>query len=185
MSEPNKGKFYYERGTDELREKGLRVQKLIKAFNDCDPEDGKEKERLIRELFGSAGEGISIEHNFHCDVGYNIHVGRNFYAGYNCTILDMAEVHIGDDCMFAPNVGIYTAGHSIEPKDRNKTGYGIPITIGNNVWIGGHCAILPGVKIGDNSIVAAGSVVTKDVPANAIVAGNPAKLLKHIAEDEN
>ena len=178
-----KEKVYYERGTAELRKKSLRAQKLVKAFNGCDPEDEQEKERLIRELFGSVGEGIGIEHNFHCDMGFNIHVGRNFYAGYNCTILDMSEVRIGDDCMIAPNVGIYTAGHNVGPKERNKTGYGIPITIGNNVWIGGHCAILPGVTIGDNSIVAAGSIVTKDVPPNSIVAGNPAKMLRHITED--
>lgn len=132
-------------------------------------------------MFGSVGENASIEHNFHCDLGYNIHVGNNFYAGYNCTILDLAEVRIGDDCMIAPNVGIYTAGHSIEPKDRNKSGYAIPIKIGNRVWIGGSCVVLPGVTIGDNSIVAAGSVVTKDVPANSIVAGNPAKILKQIS----
>ncbi|WP_028592410.1 sugar O-acetyltransferase [Paenibacillus massiliensis] len=177
-----KEKVFYERGTSDLREKSLRAQKLVRAFNNCDPEDGQEQGQLIRELFGSVGEGVSIEHNFHCDLGYNIHVGRNFYAGYNCTILDMAEVRIGDDCMIAPNVGIYTAGHSIDPKNRNKSGYGLSITIGNRVWIGGHCAILPGVTIGDNSIIAAGSIVTKDVSANTIVAGNPAKLLKHIEE---
>ncbi len=92
----------------------------------------------------------------------------------------MAEVRVGDDCMIGPNVGIYTAGHSIEPKDRNKSGYAIPIKIGNNVWIGGSCVILPGTTIGDNSIIAGGSVVTKDVPPNTIVAGNPAKPLKTI-----
>lgn len=183
MNGNKKEKVYYERGTKELREKSLRAQKLVRAFNNCEPEDEQEKEHLIRELFGSVGEGANIEHNFHCDLGYNIHVGCNFYAGYNFTILDMAEVRIGDDCMLAPNVGIYTAGHSIEPKERNKSGYGIPITIGNNVWIGGHSVILPGVTIGDHSIVAAGSVVTKDVPANTIVAGNPAKLLRHITEE--
>jgi maltose O-acetyltransferase len=101
-------------------------------------------------------------------------------AGYNCTILDMAEVRIGDNCMIGPNVGLYTAGHSIEPNGRNKSGYAIPIIIGNDVWIGGSCVILAGVKIGDNSIVAAGSVVTKDVSTNTIVAGNPAKTLKNI-----
>lgn len=92
----------------------------------------------------------------------------------------MTEVIIGDNCMIGPNVGIYTAGHSIEPKDRNKSGYAIPIKIGNDVWIGGSCTILPGVTIGDNSIIAAGSVVIKDVPSNVIMAGNPAKKLKDI-----
>ncbi|TBL74033.1 sugar O-acetyltransferase [Paenibacillus thalictri] len=178
----DKEKVHYVRGTEELKLKSIRAQKLIQQFNQCDVEDAETKENIIKELFGTVGPGVSIEHNFHCDLGYNIHVGNNFYAGYNCTILDMAEVRIGDDCMIAPNVGIYTAGHSIEPKDRNKSGYGIPITIGNNVWIGGSCVILPGVTIGDNSIVAAGSVVTKDVPENTIVAGNPAKFLKAISE---
>jgi maltose O-acetyltransferase len=134
----------------------------------------------LKKLFGSVGENTSIEHNFHCDLGYNIHVGNDFYAGYNCTILDMAEVIIGDNCLIGPNVGIYTAGHLIEPKGRNKNGYAIPIQIGNDVWIGGSCVILAGVRIGDNSIVAAGSVVTKDIPENTIVAGNPAKKLKGI-----
>jgi len=183
MNDNKKQKVYYERGTKELSEQSLRAQKLVRAFNYSDPENSNERVRLIHKLFGSAGEGVSIEHNFHCDLGYNIHVGRNFYAGYNCTILDMAEVRIGDDCMIAPNVGIYTAGHSIEPMNRNKSGYGIPITIGSNVWIGGHSVILPGVTIGDNSIVAAGSIVTKDVPANVVVAGNPAKVLKSISEE--
>ncbi len=131
-------------------------------------------------MFGSVGINPSIEHNFHCDLGYNIRVGDNFYAGYNCTILDMAEVRIGDNCRIGPNVGIYTSGHSNEPKDRNKSGHAVPIVIGNEVWIGGSCALLPGVTIGDNSVIAAGSVVTRDVPSNSLVAGNPAKTLKHI-----
>jgi maltose O-acetyltransferase len=173
-------KIYYTRGTEELKLKNIRAHKLVREFNDSNIEDSTKREGIIKELFGSAGLSPSIEHNFHCDLGYNIHVGDNFYAGYNCTILDMAEVRVGHNCMIGPNVGIYTAGHSIEPKDRNKSGYGIPITIGNNVWIGGSCVILAGVTIDDNSIVAAGSVVTKDVPANTIVAGNPAKILKNI-----
>jgi maltose O-acetyltransferase len=175
-----KEKVYYERGTDELRMKNVHAHKLIQEFNNCPIEDSKTKEEIIQQLFGSVGVNPSIEHNFHCDLGYNIHVGDNFYAGYNCTILDMAEVRIGDNCMIGPNVGLYTAGHSIEPKDRNKSGYAIPIKIGNDVWIGGSCVILPGITIGDNSIIAAGSVVTKDVPTNSIVAGNPAKILKNI-----
>ncbi|WP_338786328.1 sugar O-acetyltransferase [Metabacillus sp. FJAT-53654] len=176
----DKEKIYYDRGTEELKLKNIRAHKLVQKFNNSDIEDFTKKEEIIEELFGSVGVNPSIEHNFHCDLGYNIHVGDHFYAGYNCTILDMAEVRVGHNCMIGPNVGIYTAGHSIEPKDRNKSGYGIPIKIGNDVWIGGSCVILAGVTIGNNSIVAAGSVVTKDVPSNTIVAGNPAKILKSI-----
>lgn len=175
----NKEKIYFERGTEKLKKENNRANKLIHEFNNIfDNEAGKEK--IIKDLFGTLGINPNIEHNFHCDLGYNIHVGNDFYAGYNCTILDMAEVHIGDNCMLGPNVGIYTAGHSIEPEGRNKSGYAIPIKVGNDVWIGGSCVVLAGVIIGDNSIVAAGSVVTKDVPANTIVAGNPAKILKSI-----
>lgn len=175
-----KEKIFYERGTADLKRKNIRAHKLVREFNETAVEDSAKREKVIKELFGSVGENPSIEHNFHCDLGYNIHVGDNFYAGYNCTILDMAEVRVGDNCMIGPNVGIYTAGHAIEPKDRNKSGYGIPITIGNDVWIGGSCVILAGVNIGDNSIVAAGSVVIKDVPPNTVVAGNPAKVIKNI-----
>jgi len=176
----SKEKIYYQRGTDELRLKNIRAHKLVQEFNNSNVEAIEQKEEIIKELFGTVGDNPSIEHNFHCDLGVNIHVGDNFYAGYNCTILDMAEVIIGHNCMIGPNVGIYTAGHSVEPKNRNKSGYAIPVKIGNDVWIGGSCTILPGISIGDNSIVAAGSVVTKNVPPNSIVAGNPAKMLRNI-----
>ncbi|PGM54631.1 sugar O-acetyltransferase [Bacillus sp. AFS053548] len=175
-----KEKIYYQRGTEELKMKNIRAHKLVQEFNNINVESFERKEEILKELFGSIGVNPSIEHNFHCDLGFNIHVGDHFYAGYNCTILDMAEVKIGNNCMIGPNVGIYTAGHSIEPKNRNKSGYAIPIHIGDDVWIGGSCTILPGITIGDNSIVAAGSVVTKDVPSNTIVAGNPAKVIKSI-----
>lgn len=156
----------------------------MQQFNNAAYEDEALKTALLTELLGSVGNGISIEHNFHCDLGYNIHVGEHFYAGFNCTILDMVEVRIGDNCLIAPNVGIYTAGHNINPIDRHKSGFAKPITIGNNVWIGGHCAIIGGVTIGDNAIIASGSVVTKDVPANTIYAGNPAKKLRDIVVEE-
>lgn len=179
-----KEKTYYIRGNDELKAKNLYAVTLLLKFNNSKAQDSLGREKIIKELFGSVGNNPSIEHNFHCDLGYNIFVGDNFYAGHNCTILDMAEVRIGHNCMIGPNVGIYTAGHNIEPKDRNKSGYAIPITIGNDVWIGGSVVILPGITIGDNSIVAAGSVVTKDVPANSVVAGNPARILKNILKKE-
>jgi maltose O-acetyltransferase len=173
-------KIEYIRADSNLKKDVIRAGKLLQKFNQSDYEDDELKRAILTELFGSVGEGISVEHNFHCDLGYNIHVGRNFYAGFNCTILDMAEVRIGDNCLIGPNVGIYTAGHNINPKDRHKTGHAKPIRIGNNVWIGGHCVIIGAVTIGDNSIITAGSVVTKEVPANTIVGGNPAKKLKDI-----
>lgn len=176
----NAAKLEYLRDDEKLKEDLTKAGKLIQKFNTADYEDRIVKKEMLEQLFGTLGEGISVEHNFHCDLGYNIHVGCNFYAGFNCTILDMAEVRIGDNCLIGPNVGIYTAGHNIIPVDRHKTGYAKPISIGNNVWIGGHSVILGGVTIGDNSIIAAGSVVLKDIPANTIYGGNPAKKLKDI-----
>ncbi|MEW9667283.1 maltose acetyltransferase domain-containing protein [Ammoniphilus sp. 3BR4] len=98
MSDANKEKIFYKRGTEELKQKSIRAHKLVQKFNRCDVEEFEKKEAIIKELFGSVGENVSIEHNFHCDLGYNIHVGKNFYAGYNCTILDMAEVNIARWC---------------------------------------------------------------------------------------
>lgn len=176
----NQERIDYQRHDDALKKDFVRAGKLLQRFNLADYENTEEKTELLKALFGTVGTGISVEHNFHCDLGYNIHVGDNFYAGFNCTILDMAEVRIGDNCLIAPNVGIYTAGHNVNPIDRHKTGFAKSITIGNNVWIGGHCVIIGGVSIGDNSIIAAGSVVTKDVQKNTIVAGNPAKRIRDI-----
>ncbi|MCG2613561.1 sugar O-acetyltransferase [Terrimonas sp. NA20] len=146
----DKATSFIMRGDEKLEQDFRRSWKLVQKFNTADYDDNERKKSILLELFGSAGEGISIQHNFHCDLGYNIHVGKNFHAGYNCTILDMAEVRIGDNCIIAPNVGIYTAGHNISPVDRHKTGHAYPITIGNNVWIGGHVVILGGVTLGDN-----------------------------------
>ena len=176
----NSEKIKYIRNDQAMKKDLIRAGKLLQKFNQTDYENVELKERILNQLLGSVGNGISIEHNFHCDFGYNIHVGENFYAGFNCTILDMAEVRIGDNCLIAPNVGIYTAGHDIDPVNRHKSGFAKPITIGNNVWIGGHTVIIGGVKIGNNSIIAAGSVVTKEVPENTVFAGNPAKKIKDI-----
>lgn len=179
-----KDKVEYIRGDQSLSADFKRAGKLIQSFNAADYDNDTLKKSILTELLGSVGEGITIEHNFHCDLGYNIHVGKNFYAGFNCTILDMAEVRIGDNCLIAPNVGIYTAGHDIHPIDRHKSGNACPIIIGNNVWIGGHVAIVGGVEIGDNSIIAAGSVVLKNVPSNTIVGGNPAKIIRSITDSD-
>ena len=177
-----KEKIYYKRDSKELQLKNRKAKKLTHQLNATDVEDVEMRNSIIRELFGRIGRNFNIEHKFHCDLGSNIEAGDNLYIGYNCVIVDIAKVEIGDDCMIAANVGIYTAGHSLEPHNRNKNGYAVPISIGNNVWIGGNCVILPGVTIGDHSIIAAGSVVTKDVEPNIVVAGNPAKFLKKITE---
>ena len=126
-----------------------------------------------------------MESPFYCDYGSNIEVGENFYANFNCTILDVAKVVIGKNVMFAPNVSIYTAGHPIHPDSRNSGyEYGIGVTIGNNVWVGGNATINPGVHIGDNVVIGAGSVVTKDIEANSIAVGNPCKVLRKITEED-
>ena len=136
---------------------------------------------LLKDLFGKTGERLFVEPPFHCDYGWNIEVGENFFANYNLTVLDVGKVTFGDNVQIAPNVSIYTAGHPVHPMSRNSGyEYGIPITVGSNVWIGGSVVILPGVTIGDNAVIGAGSVVTKDIPANCIAAGNPCRVLREI-----
>ncbi len=132
-------------------------------------------------MFGSTGESIYLEPNLRCDYGYNIHVGENFYANFDCVFLDVCEIRIGDNCFIAPGVHIYTATHPLDPNERSSgVEYGKPVKIGNNVWIGGRAVINPGVTIGDNVVIASGAVVTKDVPDNVVVGGNPAKIIKPI-----
>lgn len=172
-------KIFYERGTEDLRKRSLYALGLTRKLNSMPIEEFGKRDEIIRALFGSVGQFPNIEDNFHCDMGYNIHVGDNFYAGFNCTMLDMAEIRIGDNCMIGPDVGIYTSGHRLSPKCRNKDGYGIPITIGDNVWIGGS-VILPGVSIGDNAVIAGGSVVVDNVDADSLFGGNPARFIKRI-----
>ena len=131
---------------------------------------------LLRERLGSVGEGALLRPPFYCDYGTNIHLGKNVFLNYNCVILDVVRVTIGEETRIGPNVQFYTADH---PRDaalrRSGLESGVPVTIGSNVWIGGGAIILPGVTIGDDAIVGAGSVVTRDVPAGATMAGNPAR----------
>ena len=157
-----------------------KVSALTKQLNSLTLAELAQKQEIVRQLFGSAGSNPFLGDNFHCDFGVNIYVGDNFHADYNCTMLDVAEIHIGHNCLIGPDVGIYTAGHRLHPEGRVLDGYGISVTIGNDVWIGGHSTILPGVTIGDGAVIAAGSVVTKDVAPRTLVGGNPARLLKSI-----
>ena len=175
-------KTFYSRTEidDDIQMLMAKVSALTKQLNSLTLAEKTEKQKIIMELFGSVGSNPFVGDNFHCDFGQHIHVGDNFHADYNCTMLDLAEIRIGNNCLIGPDVGIYTAGHRLEPEGRTLDVYGMPITIGNDVWIGGNSTILPGVTIGDGAVVAAGAVVTKDVEPNTIVGGVPAKVIKKI-----
>jgi len=175
----------YKAWLDGLREERMENKLKIHKYNQLRPDEEEKIEELIRSILGKAGKDVHIEAPFHCDYGSNIEAGDYFYANYNCTILDVGKVIIGDNVMLAPNVSIYTAGHPIHPDSRNS-GYefGIPVTIGNNVWVGGNVVINPGVTIGNDVVIGAGSVVTKDIPDRVVALGNPCRVVRQIVEDD-
>ena len=147
----------------------------------CAPTQRAERERLIRSLLGAVGDGFVIEQPFQCDYGYNIEIGRNFYSNHNLVILDAAKVIIGDHVFIAPNVGIYTAGHPLDTDQRAEgLEYARPVTIGDDVWIGGGVSILPGVHIGNGTTIGAGSVVTRSLPARVVAVGNPCRVIRQL-----
>ncbi|OQV19767.1 putative maltose O-acetyltransferase [Hypsibius exemplaris] len=152
----------------------------MQTLNTSDPLDINTRNKATLDLLGTKGENVWIEPPFFCDYGSNIHLGTATYLNFNCTFLDGAPIRIGARCFLAPNVSIYTATHPIEPRARSISEYSKPVTIGDDCWIGGCSIILPGVTIGDCSVVGAGSVVTKDVPPYTVVAGNPAKKIKDV-----
>lgn len=169
----------YDAGDKELVNERKRARQILAEINkNCE----KVKIDELKKLIPSADETTGVQAPFYCDYGYNIQIGKNFYVNFNAIFLDVCPIKIGDNCMFGPNVQLYTATHPINPIERNSGyEYGKPITIGNNVWIGGGAIVYPGVSIGDNSIIAAGAVIVKDVPNNVIVGGNPAKVIKEIS----
>ena len=173
----------YKAWMDGLEEERIKNRKRIYEYNNLPPEQWDRKTELLKSILGKTGENVHINAPFHCDYGYNIEVGENFFANYNLIILDVAKVKIGNNAQIAPNVSIYTAGHPIHPDSRNSGyEYGIDVTIGDNVWIGGNVCIMPGVTIGNNVVIGAGSVVTKDLPDNVIAAGNPCRIIREITE---
>lgn len=173
----------YKAWLDGLSEERMENKKRIYQYNLLAPDALEEQEQLIKKILGKTGRHVHIEAPFHCDYGYNIEVGENFFANYNLTVLDVGLVRIGNNAQIAPNVSIYTAGHPVHPESRNSGyEYGIAITIGDNVWIGGNAVIMPGVTIGDNVVIGAGSIVTKDLPSNVIAAGNPCRVIREITD---
>ena len=169
---------------DAVMEEQKVCRRILQRLNTVDRSDFDAIGKIVEELLGKS-EGAFINPPFYCDYGSHIEVGKNFFANYNCTIIDVAKVKIGDNCQMAPNVAIYTAGHPLHPVARNSMyEYGISVTIGDNVWIGGNTVIMPGVHIGSNTVIGAGSVVTKDIPDWSVAVGNPCRVIKKITEED-
>ena len=168
----------------DLKARRDRCRRLLWRYNtQISPDDRTAQQALLTELLGALPDGIHITPPFHCDYGEGIRFGRNFYANSGCTILDGGAVTIGDNVLLAPNVALYTVNHPLHPALRNATWeHTAPITIGNNVWLGGNSVVLPGVSIGDNSVIGAGSVVVKSIPANSLAVGNPCRVLRQISD---
>lgn len=159
------------------------AKKAVRKYNECMPFDVEQGMKYLDEAGIRHKGSMYFEPPFHCEYGSHIEIGEGFYANTGCVMLDVGRITIGDNVLFGPNVSLYTAGHPIHPESR-KSGYeyGIPIKIGDNVWIGGSCVILPGVTIGNNVVIGAGSVVTKDIPDNVCAAGNPCRVIREITE---
>ena len=174
------GELYYANNEELIKER-VKAKDLCYEYNNLKPSQEKERKEILNKLLGNTKENFFIEQPFICDYGYNIEIGENFYANHNLTILDCNKVKFGDNVFIAPNCSFYTAGHPLDVETRNKgLEYAKPIEVGNNVWIGGNVVILPGVKIGDNAVIGAGSVVTKNIPSNVLAVGNPCKVIREI-----
>jgi len=172
----------YNASDPDLTEERHKARLLFRQINKMNNNDKEERNKLFYELFGEAGKDLWIEPPFYCDYGYNIKVGNNVFINFNCCILDVVEVRMGNNILIAPYVQIYTATHPTDAKLRNTMlEYAKPVTIGNDVWIGGGAIVCPGVSIGNGVIIGAGSLVNKNVPDNTMVAGNPAREVKKIA----
>ncbi len=178
-----KGMLYDANYDPQLIEERLECKELCRDYNELRPKDIAGRNALLRKILGAAGDGLLVEQPFYCDYGYNIRVGKNFFANFNLVILDEAPVTFGDNVFVAPNCGFYTAGHPVDAPERNiGLEYARPITVGNDVWIGAGVSVLPGVTIGSNCVIGAGSVVSRDIPSNSIAVGNPCRVIKTIAD---
>jgi maltose O-acetyltransferase len=172
----------YRAWDPQLAQERLRARDLTRAFNNTAAAEREVRQEILSRLLGS-GEGVWIEPPFYCDYGSNIYLGRNVYFNFNCVVLDVARVDIGDSTMFGPNVQIYTATHTMDVETR-RTGLelGKAISIGSEVWVGGGAIINPGVRIGSRSVIGAGSVVTRDIPEGVFAAGNPCRVIRYLEQ---
>lgn len=176
----------YDANNDEnlLKERAI-AKDLCFKYNQLMPSDVENQKQVLKELLGEVNDSVIFVAPFWCDYGYNIRVGKNFFANHNTVILDGAKVTFGDNVFIAPNCGFYTAGHPIDSKRRNQgLEYAYPITIRNNVWIGAGVHVMPGVTIGNHVVIGAGSVVVKDIPSNSVAVGNPCHVIREITEED-
>ncbi|HAT4244530.1 sugar O-acetyltransferase [Clostridium perfringens] len=178
-------KLYYCNDEDLMREQ-MKVLELLYDFNKTRPSEQDKREKMLKKMFAEIGDDCYIEPPFHANWGgKNVHFGNGVYANFNLTIVDDCDIFVGNNVMFGPNVTVSAGTHPIHPELRSKQAqYNIPIHIGNNVWIGANSVILPGVTIGDNSVIGAGSIVTKDIPSNVVAVGNPCRVLREINEND-
>ncbi len=176
-------KIYICNSEELLQEQQKCLEKLY-AFNALPPSKMKERTAMLKEMFASLGEGCYIEPPFHANWGgRHVHFGKYVYANFNLTLVDDTYIYVGDYTMFGPNVTVATAGHPVLPELRERQAqYNFPVYIGRNVWIGAGAVLLPGITVGDNTVIGAGSIVTKDIPANVVAVGNPCRVLRPIDE---
>lgn len=171
----------YDALDKEISDERLQARLLIKALNETAEDQPEERERILKELMPNAGTGLWLQPPFYCDYGYNVYTGENVFFNFNCIVLDVMPVTIGDRTLMGPNVQLYAATHPMSVNERQSgLEYAKPITIGRDVWIGGGAIICPGVTIGDGSVIGAGSVVTRDIPPNVFAAGNPCRVVRNL-----
>lgn len=179
------GLLYDANYDPELIAQRTRCKDLCFALNQLKPSLVSEQEKIIRQLFGKTGKQFFVTTPFWCDYGFHIEIGENFYTNHNCVILDGAKVIFGDNVFIAPNCTFSTAGHPLDAEQRNQgLEYAYPITVGDNVWFGASVTVLPGVTIGSNVVIGAGSVVNRDIPDGVIAVGNPCRVLRNITEED-